>query len=203
MPSQMETIRDDLAYLRALAEGRRDAVLGGAAPLISAAAIFSAASIFGYAVSVRRLGLPLQFIGWGFIAAAVLHTLVLLVLGHMERARHGRPAAETPTHAAWQAVRLAALTLMAAFFITSWRMQSAQIWTAMPIIVFALYGAAWSVAAAASRKAWPRWVSAGAFAACLLTAAFSGRPEQLLVFAVGLTALGIIPGLVIARRSAA
>jgi len=70
-----------------------------------------------------------------------------------------------------------------------------------PVIMFTLYGAAWTVAWAVKRRAWLFLVGAGCFATALAEGALVSSPHQWLVLAAGLALWVALPGAVILRQA--
>ena len=87
--------------------------------------------------------------------------------------------------------------------IVSWQTRSDAPLRLFPSIILALYGMAWSVAAAVSKVRWTSLAAVGSFVAAILSALFSGSPADFLLFAAALVALAIVPGLAMIRQGRA
>lgn len=196
----MQSLKDDLAYLRALAaEGRRAPLVGGGI-LAAAGGIFGIASLVHWAVTADILRIP----NWAFMAiwlgATVLFLIALFVLKGRVRAK---PGAQSSTNraagSAWMGVGFACFTLFIAFMVASWRTQDWLIMSLFAPVILSLYGAAWTVAAAMTRRTWIWALALGSFAAAILSASLIGRPEQYLAYAASLFLLAFVPGVITAR----
>src|SRR5690606_16323821 len=105
---QMQNVRDDIAYMRAMAEEGRKAPLLGAAILISAGLIFSVASLLAWAGQTGVGGMTVEAANWGWLGAMALFFVVLSYFSHRMR---GRPGMMAPVNraagTAWMGVGLA------------------------------------------------------------------------------------------------
>jgi HD-like signal output (HDOD) protein len=70
----------------------------------------------------------------------------------------------------------------------------------IPSFVLTLYGVAWSVSAAVSRRRWLWATAIGSYLGALVMAAVSDRPEVYLIYAAALVLLVGLPGLVLMRQ---
>ena len=201
---QIDAVRDDIAYMRAMAEEGRRTPLLGASILISAGLIFSAASLLAWAGHARVGGMTLQTANWGWLGAMVLFGLVLTVLVRRQR---GRPGCSSPTNraasTAWMGVGLAIFVLALSMGVIAWKLQPGEVVLMFPSLIFALYGAGWAVSAAMSDKAWLWWVAIGAWIGAPLIALLTGEPAQYLAYALGLLLLTVAPGLALIRQEPA
>ena len=119
MTDQMQTIKDDLAYLRALAEEGRDGGERGGAIGMAAGVIFAACSVVQWAELTGRISGMVSNGAW--IVGVVLFFIALVVL----KARMGAPAGRSRAFGvAWQGVGWAIFTLFVALAAATWRTQS-------------------------------------------------------------------------------
>lgn len=201
---QLQSVREDIAYMRAMAqEGRKTPLLGGSI-LIAAGLIFGTASVAHYAVTAGILDLPpTVFAGvWG--AALVAFFIVLTILN----VRIGKkPGAYSPvnksTGAAWMGVGIGIFVMSIAMAIVVWKTQSETPFLLFPSLIFALYGAGWAVSATMSDKKWLWWLAIGAWIGAPVIALLTGEPEQYLAYAVGLLLLTVVPGVAMVRQEPA
>ena len=201
---QMQNVRDDIAYMRAMAEEGRKAPLLGGAILISAGLIFSAASLLAWAGQTGFGGVTVEAANWAWLGAMVLFVVVLTVFS---RRLGGKPGSMSPVNraagTAWMGVGLAIFVMALSMAIVAWRFQSAEVMTIFPSLIFAMYGSGWAVSAAMSDKKWLWWVAIGAWIGAPLIALMTGDPEQYLVYAAGLLLLTVAPGVVLIRQEPA
>lgn len=196
----MQSLRDDLAYLRALAAEGRQAPLAGGGILAAAGGIFGFASLVHWAVAAGILHIP----NWAFLAVWLGATAAFLIALFVLKGRmKSKPGAQSSTNraagSAWMGVGLACFTLFIAFYVAAWRTQDWQIMNLFAPVILSLYGAAWTVAAKMTRRTWIWGLALGSFAAAVLSASLIGRSEQYLVYAVSLILLAFVPGVVAMR----
>ncbi|MHB8284286.1 MAG: hypothetical protein ACYDD1_06380 [Caulobacteraceae bacterium] len=201
MPHDMQTVRDDLAFIKALAqEGRRAPLLNGRI-LLATGVIYGAASLGEWAMAVGVLQLPRAWL-WGvwLLATAIFYPL----LWSFRRASCGRPGASAVNNvaagAAWRGLGYAVLTMVVATGLAAWREHSAIVWDTFPCAVLVFYGAGWMVAAAMSQLAWVRWVAAGCLICAVAVGVVAGTPASCLVFAAGCLLLVALPGWLLLRQ---
>ncbi len=201
MTHDVQTIREDLAFVRALAqEGRRAPLLIGYG-LVASGLIFGAACIFCWLVEVRVLALPY----WSEGAIWPIAIVVFMPAVRWWRACSLRdaPGATAVTNravsAAMRGLGYAMLTLMFASWALAYTLHTTVIFAMFPPVVLAVYGAAWMVAAATSDVPWLRWVAAGCFAGSVLVGFTTAQSYGFLVFALLLLAVTTLPGAVLVR----
>jgi hypothetical protein len=198
MTDHMQTIRDDLAYLRALAEEGREGGERGGAFGVAAGVIFAACSVVQWAALTGRV--PPAVSNGVWIGGTLLFFVTLVVLKRRLGPVTGRGRAAS---VAWQGVGWACFTLFAALAVATWRTQSMLIVSFAPSIILALYGAAWTAAAAVAGKSWMKLMAAGSFVGAVICAWFIADPVQYLIYALGLLLLAALPGGLMMRQEGA
>lgn len=202
MTDPNHAIRDDIAFMRALAEeGRHTPMLGGPI-LLAAGLIFGAAN--GVGAWLTATDAPFASSVWALPLGAVV--VFMAVLSILKARLRGRPGATSPVNRAtgtmWRAVGWSIMLMAVALGVAAWKLDDWRVMTALPIIIFVLYGAGWQVAAAMTRSAWLRWVSLGSYAAALLAAVFAGDPViSSLISTAGLLVLVAAPGYLLMRQA--
>jgi hypothetical protein len=198
----MQSIRDDLSYMKALAEeGRRTPLLGGSV-LVAAGLIYGVASLAHWAIlaEVVQVHRAVLSIVWGVAVLAFLGTMIAL-----KRRMAGTPGAFAANNKAysiaWSGLGGATGGIAFALIIASVRMNDAVFMGLFPPVILSVYGGAWLIAAGLSDRAWPRYVGLGAIAAALLTAWMIGETGQWLVYALGFILFAIVPGYVMMREA--
>jgi len=200
--SGAQDLKDDLAFLRDLTQdsGRGLARDGLALALI------------GLSFGVVSLVYWLIFSGPLSVARGVSWWLWVIALGGdiavMELAKRGLPApsgaAARALSTAWNGVGVSLTAGGLGLWAAAWRIHDATfILGTFPILLFALYGAAWSVAFAVKRLSWFAWISAGCFAAAIAEGMLYRTPHQWLALSIGLFLLVGLPGLVILKKAKA
>lgn len=193
MTDDMQAIRDDIAYLKAMALGGQDGSRQGGWIMIAAGGAYGLASLVQWAALTGWGGLSTWASSAAWLAALVVFFAVLFATKARQRADGVRST--TPT-LAWTGIGCGLFVIFAAISIATWRTGSVVLISFSPAIVLTLYGAAWTVAAIVSRKAW-LWVTAmGSFAAALVSAWLVTDVAQWLFYALALFALALGPGVI-------
>lgn len=199
---QMQNVRDDIAFMRALAsEGQRTPLLGGAI-LLGAGLIFGIASIAHWAFITGLLGTSSEWVMLGiWVTAGVAFTILLTLVNR----RIGRkPGARSPTNkaagAAWSSVGISIFFIFLSFAAVSFQEKSAAVLATFPSVIFALYGAGWAVASAMTGKKWLFWLALGSWFAAPILGWLAMNPIQYLVYAGALFLLMSLPGLILLRQ---
>ena len=199
---QMQSVKDDIAFMRALAaEGQRTPLLGGKI-LAAAGLIFAAASLLYWAMTTGLLNLPHGWGSFGIWMGALAIFLVTLTI--LNRGIRNKPGAASPTNrasgSAWSAVGFSIFAMGISYAAAGWRLQSEDVMVTFPSVIFALYGAGWAVAAAMTDKKWLWWVAIGSWAMAPVLGWFAGQPEQYLAYAGALLFLTFLPGVLLTRQ---
>jgi hypothetical protein len=199
---QMQSIRDDLSYMKALAEeGRRTPLLGGGV-LVAAGLIYGLAALAHWAIvaGVVEAHRAVLAVVWALALLAFFGTLIAL-----KRRMVGMPGAFAANNkaygVAWSGLGGGMFGIGMALILASVRMDNTIFMGLFPPVILSLYGGAWLITAGLSDRSWPRFVGFGAIAAALLTAWMIGQVEQWLVYAAGLILFAAVPGYVMMREA--
>lgn len=196
MNADLQSARDDLAYLRGL--------VGGTGPMQATIgeAFFWAGVLFGgqcflHWLQTRDLA-PSE--GWAAIAIAWLPTMIFCVVLAMiiwkDRKTKATGAAARALSAVFQGAGLANLVMAIVFAYGSAQSQNFALWLYHPVVVCMFQGVAWFVAYAIMRRPWLGFTAAGWFAAtvALGVAIFADIGAYLLILGIALVALMAVPG---------
>jgi hypothetical protein len=196
MTHDVQAIRDDLAFMRALAqEGRRAPLLIGHNMLVGGI-VFGTTCIVCWAIATQVLALS----RWWEAAIWLVETPVYMSYSYVRRTqwRSAQPGATAITNravqAAWRGVGYAALVLGVAAAIAAYQMKTMAPFGLFPSIVMALYGLGWMVAAAMSETKWLRIVSIASFVMAIVIAVSADTKASYLLVAVALYLLMALPG---------
>jgi len=195
---QSQSLTDDIAFIRALAEdGRQTPFRGGVS--LAAGLIWGSASLYGWAVATGLWQNPpggAASAGWAWLVAAVVFAAVGVPLRMYRRS----PGAHRAAAAAWGGVGIACWTVSAAVVIAAVRTHTGAILSLLPPMIMALYAGGWVVGAMVFRARWQLWVGGLCLLSSLVLAWFAAQPVQYLLFALSLYALAGLPGLVTVLR---
>lgn len=198
---KIQTLKDDIAFMRALAQEGSSAPLLGGSILVAAGLIFGGASVVHWAVITDILVVS----PWAFpiiwFGALILFLGTLTVLNRRMR---GRPGASSPGNrasgTAWAAVGWTIFAISLSLMIIGIRARSEIPMLVFPSLILGLYGMGWSVAAAMSKKRWIWLTAVGSYAAALVVAWFAIEPMVYLVYGTALLLLAALPGYVLMRQ---
>ena len=200
MSDHADSLRDDISYMRNMAEqGRRGPLLGGIF-LAAAGLVYGGAAIAQWLVETGSLHIPVPQIWTG---ATILFALIWCLLFFRLRGS-GAPAAGLAQFGfgmAWSGCGIGIMVMLAALAIAGSRLHQPQLMQANAFVAFAFYGTAWFVSGALSRQVWMFVVALAAFATTLLLAALIGTPMEILALAAGLVLTLAVPGIVLTSRA--
>jgi len=200
----MQVLRDDIAFMRDLAhEGGNTPLLFGGV-MVAAGAIFGIASVGHWLIATGVLRLAPWWFMVNWLVAAGVFGLVCTRVVRRAGTRHGsNSSANRATGAAWSGVGFAIFASwvgLVAMAVTTgdWRVMNA-----FPVLILALYGAAWFVAGEMSRQGWLKLVALASFVAAVALGALAASPHLMLAYAACLLLLAVGPGMALIRREPA
>jgi hypothetical protein len=201
MATDLETARDDLAYMRSLVSGT------GAMQSTIGEAFVWAGSLYGGQCILHWLQTldlaPSE--GLAALAISLLPTIVfcgvLTWIIWKDRKTKATGVAARALGAVFQGAGLANLVMAFVFAYGAGQAESFGLWLYHPIVVCMFQGVAWFVAWAILRHAWLGLVAAGWFATtvALGVAVFADVGTYLLILGVALILLMAIPGYAMRR----
>lgn len=199
MNDQIETLQNDIAFLRALAEDGAGRQRYGGSVMLWAGVVFSLASLVCWGVQAGAIAAPAQ---WAIPAIWIGVTGMFFVgLAILKRGVGDQPlsVASRAWGAAWRSVGMTIFALLAATVAVCWRSGSGVPSLLMPSMVLGLYGLAWSVAATVSGKGWIKLVAAGSYAGAIAIGFVSTSRDVFAYYALALILLTAVPGYVLMR----
>lgn len=200
-----DDIRDELAYVRALAEEGRDTPLVGGVLYVIWGALIGFAALVAYARTVGWIDL-----GPG---GAISPWIAAFIVGWAASYFFGRRAGLKPGASTLGNRTAAAVWMSVGFFMTSF-------WVALMVvhdnfthmgvppyflfglmfpIGFGLYGVAFFATAAAGRMPWLKWFAVASWGFAAVSLAFMASANMYLVGALGLFVCVVAPGVVFMR----
>lgn len=197
----LQSVREDIAYMRAMAEEGRHAPLLNGPIMVAAAVIFGGASIGQWAIQSGVLDVSPWAQLWLWVGSGVLFAVALTTLIRRAKRKPGfGSAGNTAVGVAWSGVGFAIFAIwlsMTAIGLTTGDWGPMRL---MPSVVFAAYGTAWLVAAAMSGLKWMNLIALLSYAGAVAMGLVSLQPEGYLVFAALLVCVALVPGLVLMRQ---
>lgn len=193
------SVGDDLAFMRALAEG------GGESQRNTGAALLAGGLLYGlqcFVAGAHLYGWVEQSDVFQSIFAAAITIVFLLALGWISwsgrKASQGGVAARA-LEAAFAGAGTATLAMLCVFATVAVREQSLVIWLLYPCAVFAIQGAAWLVAWRLRRRVWLGVVALGWLLSAVVLSTTIGSPAYTLVAGLALVLFMAVPGAVMMR----
>jgi hypothetical protein len=203
MNDSIETLKDDIAFMKAVTEDSSRALIRDGAVLIAVGAIFGLDSF-------RFWGIEAGFLPWakptehlyGFDALAIFLVVMHLIMRRFHRVAQGAPS--RAVSGAWGSMGVAFGVALVSLGAAAWRLKQPllMVWIP-PLILFTLYGASWWIAFAVKRRAWFAGVAIGSFATALLSGLSIPSPYEWAVLAFGLFLWVAAPGIVIVQQARA
>ena len=201
MSRSEQSIRDDAAFLRALAQGGAEGSAKDGAILLAVGLIFGLVSLQYWVLESGLFGTPRALLPWIWLDGVVPFLIVLALISRKFRGQ-APGAASRAVSAAWSGVGAAHIIAAIALAVGGLRLGLPLLasW-AFPVVLFTMYGAAWSVAFATRRRRAFALNAAGSYLAALLCGVVMGRAEEWLVLAGGLFLLVAAPGAIMLRAA--
>src|SRR5262245_22814706 len=176
MSDQARAAREDLAFMRELAEDRGPlpSVLG--AHMLAIGVPFGLNVIYAWAGMRGFVPWPADWQVWSFGPGTAVYlpllAFILLKSRHTPQGPSSRAFA-----AAWTGVGLMTWVIITILVVATPR-TSPQIWTVWPALAVSLYGGAWTSISLVRRRYWGLAVAAGCFATAIACASLINTPEH-------------------------
>ena len=198
---KIQILKDDIAFMRALAqEGRTTPLLFGRV-LVAAGLIFGSGAIGHWLIDSEILKVSdwLFLVNW--IGAAAIFGIAMTFIMRRARTQPGYGAGvNKATGAAWSGIGFAILASWLGMTSIGMTTGNWEVMDVFPVLIFALYGAAWFVAGTLSNTGWIKLTALGSFGGAVLMGLLSATPYLMLGYAACLILLAVIPGLVLIRQ---
>lgn len=195
------TVQDDIAFMRSLAESGRNSPLLSGPIMVAAGLIFGTATLVHWAIATGLIQTTPWAIMGVWLASAAVFTVTLSVLIRRMASQPGYSSSgNKAVGAAWSGIGFSIFAFWAALMAAGFATGNWDAMNAMPIVVAAVYGAAWFVAGEVARSGWMKGVAILSYAGAVLLGLFWGSANALLVYAGLLIAVTFIPGLVLMRQ---
>lgn len=193
-------LKDDLAFLRDLTQDSGKGLARDGFALATVGLVFGVVTLIYWLIYWGPLARA-AVLGWGLWIVGLV-----VMIGALAIAKRRLPpatgAAARALSTAWNGVGVANTAGGLGLLAAGWRLHDATfVLATFPIVLFSLYGAAWSVAYAVKRLNWFAWVSTGCFLAAIAEGLLFRSAHQWLVLSLGLFLLVGLPGLAILKQA--
>jgi len=194
-----KTAVDDLAFLRALAEGGEASLRATGAALVAGGILYGAQC---FIFAAQAFGLVQLSDTVGTVVAIGITVAFLLALAWIVWRNRGANEGGVVTRAlgaAFGSAGTATLSMLCIFAFAALREKSLTIWFLYPCAVFALQGAAWMVAWMLRRRAWLGIVAFGWLVSAVVLSFTIGTLLYPLVAGAALVLFMALPGAMMMR----
>src|SRR5262249_50028077 len=147
MTDQNQALRDDIAFLRAIAEQGRERPMLGGPIMLAAGGLFGTASLAAWAILATGSDPRLINLRWA-VSAAIYFAILVPFLRRLPKTAGAMQAA---TGVAWSGVGWMIFFIGLSLGVLTYRSHNTSIMYAAPSILMGLYGGAWWVAAVLMR----------------------------------------------------
>lgn len=192
-----EIVREEISYLRKLADsGRKGPILGGVF-LAGAGVVFGLTSMLAWAGYEGWLPISGGDQLYLWLGAFALFTILWFVIFFRMRASGNKPVSQSNAifGTAWGGCGLGVMVSFACVEVVTRQLNAPVVQAGYVPVIFAFYGTAWFVSAALAKRVWMHLAAAGSFLFAFVMALLSDAPVQSLAMGVGLLLLLTLPGL--------
>ncbi len=199
MGDDMQVLKDDIAFMRALTEESGHSMAREGAILAAVGIIFGLTALQYWLLRMEVFTVPRSWQPFLWLDGVIAYLITLTIIHRRFPKRPG--VGPRAMEAAWAGVGIGITVAAIALGVSGWRLQMPMLASgAFPIVLFTLYGTAWGVAFAVKRRTWFALVAIGCSAAAIACGFLIGTHEEWLLLSLGLFALVAVPGFVILRR---
>ncbi|HZZ67174.1 MAG TPA: hypothetical protein VFE18_03280 [Phenylobacterium sp.] len=196
--TDQDALRDDIAFMRSLAEEGRNGPLLGGAIMMAGGLLFGLASLVLYLGLASGMSIDSRIeLVWP-ISGVLFFVALFILLRRMPRAKG---ALARGVGVGWSAAGWTMFTLVVALCVMAVRLDDTKLTAVFPPAILALYGCSWFIAAGAARRSWLTSVTVGSFVMAVVTAWFALQPIDYLIYAISLFVLVAAPGFVLTRQA--
>jgi len=199
MSDPAQAARDDLAFMRALAEDKDPLPWGFGAHLLAPALLYSPTAFLAWIDMQGLYDVADEVLLWAWAPAMLVHIPIWFALVRGKSLASVGPA-KRAFAGAWQAMALMTLVMLVSLFIASTRLE-APLMMFWPSIALTFYGGAWFATATAQPSPLFTLIGLGSLATALVCAFLINTPAQWLVLGLGILAWLGAPGLLIMIRA--
>ena len=203
MNEKIQSVQDDLAFLRTVAEGGSGGMgVAGGALYASAGLIYGLECAGHYAQAIGALNLPVAGNLLLAFGPTVLFLIIMTAVIIIERKRPSGGVASRAVNSAFAGVGIANLALAVIFASAATRHQDFRYWLFHPAVVFVLQGAVWYVIFMLRKRAWTILVAAGWLVSGVAMGLLTERQDlYLLIASLSLFVWMMVPGYTMMRQA--
>lgn len=201
MDTQQQSLHQELAYLRSLAESGKSAPLQLGPYLVAGGGWFAAASLL---LALAQLGvLPLTdaHIGTVFVLATAGFAITLAVLIRRDR-RQPEQGRNRIINAAWSGAGFTIFAFWIAVTLLAVRGDNGAVMQTMSLAVLGVYGLVWWITSVVAEAEWMRRITWLSFASMLVVAWCATTSFGWLAYTLALVLSALVPGIWILRSAA-
>lgn len=196
MTDKTDSVLDDIAFMRALAEAGSDGG-GSTVPFFLSGLMFGGAALFHWAFLTGLIHVGWLAVNMAWLGASAAFMIVLLVFTR----RFTKP--NTVMSASRIGMSFAIYLLLFVFGYATWKLRSNAVMELFMATVFAVYGASWVVGAKVLARPALNWIAALSYASAVVVVLLITNPNVYLFDAAALIVVTFTPGLMLRRRRAA
>jgi len=196
--------RDDIAYMRSMAQAGQQAPLLNGPIMVAAGLIFGAANLAQWVIVSDLVAVEPIVMLWVWLTAGAAFSVALFFLIRRASRKPGYGSTgNKAVGAAWSALGFGIFVMWLSLMAVGFSSGNWELMWAMPSIVATTYGTAWMVSAAFSSQRWMTVVGLISYAGAIACGALIGNPDIYLVFSVLMVLTGLVPGLALMRQEPA
>jgi hypothetical protein len=200
MTQNIENLRNDVEWLRSLAESGRNGPLQAGPYLVAGGAWFGGASLALALAQLRVLALPegAESRIWMASALGFLATLAVLIYRDRHVTERGT---NRLINAAWSAAGVTIFVYWLASSLLALRLDDGIVMVTMAPAVLSIYGLVWWIKGSLTGSGWMRALALVSFASVFVIALAVGSPYVWLSYTFSLLVTALLPGLYLVARS--
>lgn len=200
MNDEIQSARDDLAFIRALSERTGQGSIAGGSVFLAGGLLYGLQCLYHWGQLKGWVNLPEPVNLAVAVGTTVVFMAVLIAVLWRDRKRRQTGMASRALNAMFGGIGLANLAMVAVFGVNAAAEGDFRIWLFYPAVIFALQGAAWYASSVIRQRAWQAVVGIGWLAvAVVLGLSRNSLDVYLFTTAAALFLLMALPGWVLIR----
>lgn len=197
------SLKDDISFMRRLAEQGRSAPILGGVFLAAFGVLFGTACFVQWGMMLRGVTDAWSIIGmW---AGAMVLGLIVWLLIYFQMRNRGVSASDfqnSSFHTSWLASGIGITVCCIAVGVAGAVIHNATVMTVYPPLVFSFYGTAWLVSGVLARRRWMYGAAGGAYLFALILALLTSNSLQVVAMGFALYLTLTVPGVLLMREKA-